>query len=398
LAEHFQVVLFRSLRDAPSCEALLEECLQRLAPQPLNVGAAHLERRLSLLMEEQRVLLVLDNLEALLLEGEVRGHLRPGYEGYSRLLQGVAERAHQSCLLLTSREKPTALRALEGRKMLVRSLRLAGFSAAACEQLLASQELLGSPEERARLVERYGGNPLALNIVAETIADLFGGEIAPLLAQDTLVFGSISDLLDEQVGRLSTLEQTLLSWLATLREPVTLEELRTLLVAKLSAVQVLEAVDGLHRRSLVERGQRPGSFTLYSVVLEYVTAHLVEQLAGEIVQGRRLLLREHGLCQAQAKDYVRQTQERLLVVPLLARLQSSAPEHVDVEQRLRSLLEEVRSWAEDRQGYGPANLVTLLRGHLRGLDLSRLVLRGVYLQGVEWFVTLSVEISVSFLR
>ena len=36
-AEHFQVVLFRSLRDTPSCEALLEECLQLLAPQSLEV-------------------------------------------------------------------------------------------------------------------------------------------------------------------------------------------------------------------------------------------------------------------------------------------------------------------------------------------------------------------------
>lgn len=32
VAEHFQVVLWRSLRDAPSCEALLEDCLQVLAP------------------------------------------------------------------------------------------------------------------------------------------------------------------------------------------------------------------------------------------------------------------------------------------------------------------------------------------------------------------------------
>jgi transcriptional regulator with XRE-family HTH domain len=58
VAEHFQVVLFRSLRDAPSCEALLENCLQVLAPQPVEVGAANLERGLSLLLEclrEQRV-------------------------------------------------------------------------------------------------------------------------------------------------------------------------------------------------------------------------------------------------------------------------------------------------------------------------------------------------------
>ena len=100
------------------------------------------------------------------------------------------------------------------------------------------------------------GNPLALQIVAETIADLFGGAIGPFLAQDTLVFGSISDLLDEQFGGLSALEQTILNWLAIAREPVTLEELRPLLVARLAPVQVLEAVDGLRRRSLIERGQR----------------------------------------------------------------------------------------------------------------------------------------------
>src|SRR5437868_4357364 len=130
VAEHFQVVLFRSLRDAPSCEALLEECLQRLAPQPLDLGAADLDRRLGLLLEylrEQRVLLVLDNLESLLLEGEAGGHLRPGSEGYARLLLRLAERAHQSCLLLTSREKPAELRVLEGRQSPVRSLRLGGL-------------------------------------------------------------------------------------------------------------------------------------------------------------------------------------------------------------------------------------------------------------------------------
>ncbi|MFL5588848.1 MAG: NB-ARC domain-containing protein, partial [Ktedonobacteraceae bacterium] len=389
LAEHFQVVLFRSLRDAPSCEELLEACLQVLPPESLALLPEGLERRLNLLLEQLRtwrVLLVLDNLESLLEEGDIKGRLRPGFEAYGRLLRQVAQTGHQSCLLLTSREKPAELRGLEGSRTPVRALRLAGLEVAACAQLLTEHELVGSPQERARLVERHGGNPLALNIVAETIADLFGGEIAQFLAQDTLVFGSISELLVEQFARLSALEQTILYWLAIAREPVTLEGLRALLVARLSPVQMLEAVDGLHRRSLIERGQRLGSFTLHSVVLEYVTAHLVEQMADEIVQGRLSLLVQHGLCEAQAKEYVRQTQERLLVVPLLFRLQSASQGHVAVEERLRSLLDEVRSWVQDRQGYGPANLVTslrVLRGDLRGLDLSRLVLRGVQLQGVE---------------
>ena len=94
LAGHFEAVVFRSLRDAPSCEALLDNCLQMLAPQPLSLVPASLERRISRLLEhlrEQRVLLVLDNLESLLSEGEVRGHLHPDYEGYARLLRRVAD-------------------------------------------------------------------------------------------------------------------------------------------------------------------------------------------------------------------------------------------------------------------------------------------------------------------
>src|SRR5437899_2807891 len=152
-----------------------------------------------------------------------------------------------------------------------------------------------------------------------------------------------------------------LAWLASMREPVTLEELLAVLVMPLPRVQVLEAVDGLHRRSLIERGHRPGSFTLQSVVLEYVTAHLVEQAAQEIQQGRLSRLIEHGLSQATAKEYVRQIQERLLLAPLLARLQSASQGHPDVEGRLLFLLNQVRTWAEDTQGYGPANLVALLR-------------------------------------
>jgi len=389
LADQFDVVIFRSLRDAPSCEEVLDACLQVLSPERLALLPASLERRLSLLLEQLRswrVLLVLDNLESLLSEGEVRGYLRPGYEEYGRLLRRVAETAHQSCLLLTSREKPTELRSLEGSRTPVRALRLAGLDAVPGEQLLAEHEVVGSPEERARLVQAYSGNPLALNIVAETIADLFGGAIDQFLSEGMTVFGSIADLLEEQRARLSSLEQTVLYWLAIVREPVMLEELLAALVSPLPRGQVLEAVDGLRRRSLIERGQRAGSFTLQSVVLEYVTTRLVTTASEEIQQGKLLRLLEHGLERAQAKEYVRQTQERLLLAPLLTSLESVYQGRAEVEGQLCSLLAYLRERAQRTQGYGPANLVALLRvlrGDLRGLDLSRLALRGVHLQGVE---------------
>jgi WD40 repeat protein len=389
LAEHFDTVIFRSLRDAPSCEELLDDCLQVLASQTLRVMPTSLERRISLLLEHlrtSRILLVLDNLESLLEEGDVQGHLRPGFESYGRLLRQIAETAHQSCLLLTSREKPAELRPLEGKRSPVRSLRLSGLDTTACEQLFTEKDVVGSQQEQARLIEVYAGNPLALKIVAETITDLFGGAIGQFLAEGTVIFGNIADLLNEQFARLSPLEQTVLYWLAIVREPITLDELQAVLVSSSPHVQVMEAVNGLRQRSLIERGQRQGSFTLQSVVQEYVTTVLIAEATSELQQGKLERLIQHGLEQAHAREYIRQTQERLLVAPILTHLQQTEQGQAKVEEQLRYLLDRVRKWADYAQGYGPANLIALLRlhqGHLRGVDLSHLVIRGAYLQSTE---------------
>ncbi len=93
-----------------------------------------------------------------------------------------------------------------------------------------------------------------------------------------------------------------------------------------------------------------------------------------------------ALLQAQAKDYVREIQVRLLVQPLLARLRAELGANTEVEAHLLRLLSQFRAEDAAKKGYGPANVITLLkalRGHLRGLDLSRLSIRGAYLQGVE---------------
>src|SRR6266480_2109758 len=73
VAEDFEVVIWRSLRDVPSCEALLDDCLQVLAPQALRDASSNLESRQDLLLECLRsrwILLVYDNLESVLEEGE----------------------------------------------------------------------------------------------------------------------------------------------------------------------------------------------------------------------------------------------------------------------------------------------------------------------------------------
>jgi WD40 repeat protein len=435
LMMHFEVVIVRSLRDAPSCEALLDDCLRVLSSQEGgavgNVGSSwesvgaglapdsilqfpdscalweplrqeSLEQRISLLLShlrKVRALVVLDNLEGLLEARDVKGHLRPSFEGYGQLLLRVAETGHRSCLLLTSREKPAELRLLEGRYPLVHSLRLVGLDIAACKRLLEEKEVVGTSSEQERLIGIYAGNPLALKIVAQAIVDVFSCKIGPFLAGDMVIFSSITDLLDEQFARLSAQEQSVLYWLAIMREPVTFDELHEMLVIPQPRVQLLEAVDASYRRSLIERGKRPGSFTLQSVVLEYVTMLLIAEAASEIQQCRLNKLIQYSLELAHAKEYVRQTQQRLLVGQLLADLQSKYPRRADrtkqeprtvptapLEEQLLSLLNDLREENYNAQGYGPTNLIALLRAqrkHLSGLNLSQLSIRGAYLQSIQ---------------
>ncbi|GHO50455.1 hypothetical protein KSX_86180 [Ktedonospora formicarum] len=147
-----------------------------------------------------------------------------------------------------------------------------------------------------------------------------------------------------------------------------------------------EALEALQRRSLVERSKQQATFTLQSVILEYVTEVLVEQVSEQIQQARWEHLIRYALAQARAKEYVRQAQERLIVSPILVRLQVIYQETEAVKELLVQLLSQLRTLEQEGQGYGPANLITLLRGlrgHLRGLDLSGFAIRGVYLQSVE---------------
>jgi WD40 repeat protein/transcriptional regulator with XRE-family HTH domain len=388
LAPQFDAVLWRSVRDAPECSELVADCITFFSETPPATFPASLEQRINQLvarLQASRCLLVLDNLESLLASEDPEGGYLPGYEGYGRLIGRLAESVHQSCVLLTSREKPREIEPLEGARSPVRSLRLVGLDEQAARVLLADKGLGGTPAGWQRLVAGYAGNPLALKIVAQAVSDLFGGDLDRFLQEGELVYDGVRPVLRQQVGRLSTLESLLLYWLAVLREWTELPTLAQVLHPQVLRAQLLEALEALRRRSLLEQGQQ-ASFSLQSVVMEFLTDVLGERLAEEIVLGNPQQLRRLALEQAQAKDYVREIQVRLLIRPLTLRLRAELGADSQVEAHLLDLLSQFRAEDAAIQGYGPANVISLLkalRGHLHGLDLSRLAIRGAYLQGVD---------------
>jgi hypothetical protein len=312
----FEIVVWRSLRNAPPLEELLESILSFVlrvrGEEPVIPNT--LDGRLSKLMEclrSSRCLLILDNAETILSSGERAGQCRDGYEGYSQLLQTVGEVPHQSCLLLTSREKPSAIALLEGEKSKVRSLSLKGLKAEEGRELFQQKgQFAGSEAEWSLLSKHYGGNPLALKLVAAATQELFNGTIAEVFKyaqQGVLVFENIRELLKGQFNRLSAVEQEVISWMAISREPVSFAELEKGIVTVASKRKLLEAMNSLLIRSLIEKDGE--YFWVQPVVMEYVTERLVEHGGSEIETQQIEHFRSHTLVKPQAKDYVRELQE-----------------------------------------------------------------------------------------
>ncbi len=223
-------------------------------------------------LRAKRCLLILDNAETILQSQDYAGQYLPGYENYGALFRAIGETVHQSCLLLTSREKPAEIAMLEGGGSPVVSLKLVGSTEAALA-IIQTKGLSGSSEKQQELCQRYSYNPLALKIVATSIQDLFGGEIAEFLAEDTILFHNVRRLLEQQFNRLSPLEQSIMYWLAINREWTTISELSKDIVPTPRKLDLLEALESLLWRSLIEG--RGNNYTQQPVVMEYVSDRLL---------------------------------------------------------------------------------------------------------------------------
>jgi NACHT domain len=302
----FDCIVWRSLRLAPPPEVMFNELLQIFSQGKESISES-IERTISQLvtcLRESRCLLVLDGLDAILCNSQEGGELgststssqedtknsgsihsihllpqiryRPGYEAYGELIRRLGESQHQSCLVLTTREKPQEISVLEGEQLPVRSLKLAGLRQSESSFILKAKGFADASESECKiLVDCYGGNPLFLKLVATTIQELFGGDIHEFVEQRTVIFGDIRAILDQQFNRLSKLEKLIMYWLALKQDFVPLRNLQQEIIPRVSQRLILEAIDLLQRRSLLER--QAFSFSPTPVLIEYITEKLIEE-------------------------------------------------------------------------------------------------------------------------
>lgn len=318
IQEQFECLIWRSLKSAPPIQTLLGSLIEFLSQGQETLSSQNIQQGISQLLNylrQKRCLVILDEAEAIFRssEGKFRprhGHYQEGYEGYGELLRRVGGDRHQSFLLLTSREKPEEIGAFEGKTLPVRSLQLRGLQVEDAKEIFKAKGFSGSENGLPELIDLYGGNPLALRVITTMIHEVFNGNIAHFLKQNTLVLGDrLRTLLKQQVNRLSDLEKEVVYWLMIEREPVSLSRVGANLLIPPPRSQLLEALASLERRSLIEQVMEATEtlFTLQPLVMKYAIEEFVEQALDEIdavLENQDIkqfkILRNHSLLKPQS--------------------------------------------------------------------------------------------------
>lgn len=384
IQDEFEYAIVRSLQNAPPLEKILADTIKLVSNQQVIDLPEDFGESLSLLIsyfKQYRCLLILDNVEQIMQEGDRVGRYREGYEKYGELLKRVGKADHQSCLVLTSRELPKEIAAQEGENLPVRVYQVSSLQPEDAEKIVRLKGLSGSKEELIKLVDRYECHPLALELIAATIKKICNGDIPKFLEKGLATFRNIGNILDWHFKRMSPVEKQLMYWLAINRDFVTIEELQDDIEPLIAVDELIEALESLVDRSLIKSS--PAGFKQQPVIREYMTDRFIRQIGEEISNEKFECLRSHAIIKATAKDYIRESQTSDILKPITDNLQTVFGSKAAVETLLKSILSKLRTNSLYYKSYAVGNIINLLvylQANFREYDFSNLTVWQAFLR------------------
>lgn len=270
----FDYLIWRSLRYSTSEKDLLTQIVQFLSNRKIEDLPTEFNSAVSLLIEylkSHRCLVIFDGAEAIISQGETSEFYKEGYENWGELIKRLGQQRHKSTVIFTSREQFNEIAFLEEETPQVRSLLVSNLDKAAAFEIFKSKGLLDESHWE-RLLQIYRGNPLFLKLISGYIKNSFSGKVSDFLKLETIFIGDIQPILDASWQRLSILQKKVMFQLAT--NPGTLETIK--LNQSVSTSEILESLQALQRRSLIER-QLEGDEVIYGlqpIVKKYVVKQL----------------------------------------------------------------------------------------------------------------------------
>jgi WD40 repeat protein len=384
----FQCIIWQELSNCPPINQTLRNILNFISySKEDGLGKDISENIESILkyLRSYRCLIILDNMESVMNTGNKLGDFTDEYQSYSDFIDRVAKEEHESCLIVTSRENPNIIQKRSKDNDFVFSIPLKGLSAEAIA-IIDSKNLDGTQAQKEELVRRCSGNPLILDSVCSLIDLGHDGKIQPFLIEasaNNTVYNRADEVLKQHFDRLSIEEKSTVFWLAIKREPATCEEISDDYYPPTSKGNILSCIDKLRKRSLVKKisstNKSKVKFSLENVVVEYITDVFVEEMKKEIKMFSFNLFKTHALIQATSRDYIRETQLRLI----LNRLKDQT--YGILKNFAAKIIVEARANIQD-SGYMAGNIINILiasKENISGYDFSELLIQQAYFADTE---------------
>lgn len=415
--DEFEFAIWLSLVGKPSIENTLDNLIGFLlyeAEKKEHVSQIEkaekilIDNKISILLKifrKHKCLVVFDNLDSILKSNDIAGKFSDNkeygtYEEYGLLIRRIAEEVHQSCMLITSREEPLGLSVLEGDRLKTRILKLKGLEVESTKSIFIDKGLEDfSGKDHEDIVGICKGNPLVLKIVIPIIQDQFQGDIKKFIDQKIVVIYEVRHLLDSQFDRLTELEKSVIYWLMLACKVVSTNELKEDILLLKSQQRLIEAIESLSRRSLIEeRGIE--LFSLQPVIEEYIAEKFIIKICEEIVEikncinkkeenfgnevfssaydiyGEKSLIVSHPLMKAQAEEYIKDRQVVRIIRPIVSQLLKVFFNREKIISHLNSYLDNSpRQSLLTETGYAPGsvcNLLSYMNANLKNRNLSGL--------------------------
>jgi hypothetical protein len=347
LKEEFDLIIWRSRRNPQSPEQFITHLIETIIhhfPGQITKNSSDQLSELIELLRHYKIFLIFDDWENVLKPKKLSGEYREGSEDYGNLIKQIAQVNHQSCLLLISSEIPPEISLLNGEKVRLMQPHVSEEIPLAIFQ---NKGLSASSQEWKNLINIYGGNILAFQIISEKITDFFQGNVLDFIeATGVFLDNPLTSFFIQQFRRLSPGEEEIIYWCVIENLPISLSQLQANLLIQYPFSELLKILDSLKARSLLERQIENGEtlFILPPLIKKYVTNLLIEKVGAEIqnlIQTEKtesmLLLKSHRLFIMNAEKDTQNSTKNHLGDLIKNHIEAILIKNTDYEKSLQTL-------------------------------------------------------------
>lgn len=387
ISDNSDAIVWVSFKNRPDLNVAFKKIHQLLEPSktiPLKQINIQIDDIVNL-MKEKRAVVILDNLESVMKDGDLTGSLLDEFLPLERFIKRFADTASKSVVLLTTREMPTVIAELAtSMPKVCKYKKLDGLDIDAVSALVGTLNLTYLSEENLRVFkEHHGGSPYAISLTAPTIIGEYGGVIDKYVENDCPLPSRLMKLLDTQISRLSDLQKIILYRIAVERIPVSIKSIQIALSHRYFDTEIIDAIEQLRQRSLLEPPSEKGLYYIQNVLSDYATDQICKEMTNSIVKIIRtkniddvdVILRDLPILTAMASGEIRDAQLRTLVTPIY----KTVSLRCGGNKLKNSIYSTIRTLGNDAYnlGYATGTLINIMlqqSNELNGLDLSDLCL------------------------